>query len=159
MSVPAELNDEQISEFKFAFFLFDKDGDGYISTDEVGTVMRSLGQNPTKAELNELIADVDQDDYGRVDFAEFLIMMARKMQDRDSEEDIKEAFRVFDKEGNGFITASELRHVLSNLGETLTEKQVEEILADADVDGDGQINYDELVKMMMSGAVKQPGHM
>lgn len=87
------------------------DGDGTITTKELGTVMRSLGQNPTEAELQDMVNEVDADGNGTIDFPEFLTMMARKMKDTDSEEEIKEAFKVFDKDGNGFISAAELRHV------------------------------------------------
>ncbi|KAI2572382.1 CALM1 isoform 14 [Pan troglodytes] len=59
--------------------------------------MRSLGQNPTEAELQDMINEVDADGNGTIDFPEFLTMMARKMKDTDSEEEIREAFRVFDK--------------------------------------------------------------
>lgn len=74
-------------------------------------------------------------------------MMARKMKDTDSEEEILEAFKVFDKDGNGFISAAELRHVMTNLGEKLTDEEVDEMIREADVDGDGQINYEEFVKV------------
>jgi len=145
-----QLTEEQIAEFKEAFSLFDKDGDGTITTKELGTVMRSLGQNPTEAELQDMINEVDADGNGTIDFPEFLTMMARKMKDTDSEEEIKEAFKVFDKDGNGYISAAELRHVMTNLGEKLTDEEVDEMIREADVDGDGQINYEEFVKMMMS---------
>jgi calmodulin len=95
------------------------DGDGTITTHELGTVMRSLGQNPTEAELQDMINEVDADGNGTIDFPEFLTMMARKMRDTDSEEEIKEAFKVFDKDGNGFISAAELRHVMTSLGRAL----------------------------------------
>ncbi|KAJ3737289.1 hypothetical protein DFJ43DRAFT_1047097 [Lentinula guzmanii] len=145
-----QLSEEQISEFKEAFSLFDKDGDGMITTKELGTVMRSLGQNPTEAELQEMINEVDTDGNGFVDFPEFLSMMARKMKDIDSEEEIKEAFRVFDKDGNGFISAAELRHVMTNLGEKLTEDEVDEMMREADQDGNGTIDYNEFVNLMLS---------
>ena len=121
-----------------------------VCTTELGTVMRSLGQNPTEAELQDMINEVDADGNGTIDFPEFLTMMARKMKDTDSEEEIVEAFKVFDKDGNGFISAAELRHVMTNLGEKLTDEEVDEMIREADVDGDGQINYEEFVKMMMS---------
>ncbi|KAI8477790.1 Calmodulin-3 [Branchiostoma belcheri] len=128
-----QLTEEQIAEFKEAFSLFDKDGDGTITTKELGTVMRSLGQNPTEAELQDMINEVDAD----VPHND-----GRKMKDTDSEEEIREAFRVFDKDGNGFISAAELRHVMTNLGEKLTDEEVDEMIREADIDGDGQVNYE-----------------
>jgi calmodulin len=72
------------------------------------------------------------------------------MKDTDSQEEIEEAFKVFDKDGNGYISAAELRHVMTSLGEKLSEEEVDEMIREADVDGDGQINYQEFVKMMVS---------
>lgn len=70
-------------------------------------------------------------------------MMAKKQKDGgDSQEELREAFKVFDKDGNGFISAAELRHVMTNLGEKLTDEQVEEMIKEADIDGDGQVNYE-----------------
>ncbi|KAI0244604.1 Calmodulin-2, partial [Massospora cicadina] len=145
-----QLTEEQVAEFKEAFSLFDRDGDGSITVKELGTVMRSLGQNPTEAELQALINDIDTDGNGTVDFAEFLTLMARNMKNADSEEEIREAFKVFDKDNNGYISAAELRHVMTNLGEKLTDKEAEEMIREADADCDGQINYEEFVKMLVS---------
>ena len=77
------MTDEQIAEFKEAFSLFDRNGDGKITTTELGTVMRSLGLNPTQAELQSMINEVDVDGNGTVDFPEFLSLMAREMKDTD----------------------------------------------------------------------------
>ena len=78
-----QLTKEQIAEFKMVFSLFDKDGDGSITTNELGTVLRLLGQNPTEVELEDLINEVDANGNGTIDFPEFLTMMARKMKDTD----------------------------------------------------------------------------
>jgi calmodulin len=115
-----QLTEEQIAEYKEAFSLFDKSGDGTITTKDLGTVIRALGKNPTEAELQDIINEVDPNGDGTVDFPAFLTIMARKMKDTDTEEDIIEAFRVFDKDGSGVISAAELRHVMTNLGEKLT---------------------------------------
>ncbi|KAH8161696.1 hypothetical protein CIB48_g6546 [Xylaria polymorpha] len=161
------LTEEQVSEFKEAFSLFDKDGDGVIyplyarmalmearvigqiTTKELGTVMRSLGQNPSESELQDMINEVDADNNGTIDFPEFLTMMARKMKDTDSEEEIREAFKVFDRDNNGFISAAELRHVMTSIGEKLTDEEVDEMIREADQDGDGRIDYNEFVQLMM----------
>ena len=107
--------------------------------------MRSLGQNPTEAELQDMINEVDADGNGTIDFPEFCTLMARKMKDTDSEEELKEAFRVFDKDGNGFISAAEFRHIVTNLSEKLTDEEVDEMIREADIDGNGQINYEKFV--------------
>ncbi|KAG0539834.1 hypothetical protein BDA96_03G356100 [Sorghum bicolor] len=145
-----QLSEDQIAEFKEAFSLFDKDDDGCITTKELGTVMRSLGQNPTEAELQDMIAEVDSNNSGTIDLQEFLGLMARKMKDTESEEELREAFRVFDKDQDGFISAAELRHVMTNLGEKLSNEEVGEMIREADADGDGDINYAEFVKVMMA---------
>mmetsp|Transcript_147483 Transcript_147483/g.209368 ORF Transcript_147483/g.209368 Transcript_147483/m.209368 type:complete len:149 (-) Transcript_147483:5-451(-) len=140
-----KLNEAQIAEFKEAFALFDRDGDGKISSSEIGTVMRSLGQMPTQEEVAGIVSSVGS---STVDFPEFLTVMSKNMKPPASEEEIKEAFRVFDKEGDGFVSASELRHVMTNLGEKLTEDEIDEMITEADDDSDGQIKYAEFVKMM-----------
>lgn len=135
---------------KEVFGLFDKDGSGAITTKELKTVMQSLGQNPTETELQDVIKEVYQDGNASIDFKEFATLMARKIEDaEETEEELIEAFKVFDKDGSGFITASELKQVMIELGEILTDEEVEEMIREACVDGDGQINYSEFVKMMM----------
>ncbi|RLN30585.1 hypothetical protein C2845_PM05G02400 [Panicum miliaceum] len=149
------LNPEQISEFREAFAFFDKDGDGCITVEELATVMGSLqGQRPGAEELREMIRDADADGNGTIDFAEFLGLMARKAgaggdAGGDPDEELREAFKVFDKDQNGYISAGELRHVMINLGEKLTDEEVEQMIREADLDGDGQVDYDEFVRMMM----------
>ncbi|XP_006662709.1 putative calmodulin-like protein 2 isoform X2 [Oryza brachyantha] len=145
-----QLSKEQIAEFREAFSLFDKDGDGTITSKELGTVMGSLGQQPTEAELQEMVAEVDADGSGSIDFDEFLSLLARKLRDTEAEDDIRDAFRVFDKDQNGFITADELRHVMTNLGDRISDDELAEMLHEADGDGDGQIDYNEFVKLMMA---------
>ena len=106
--------------------------------------MRSLGQNPSESELQDMINEVDADNNGTIDFPEFLTMMARKMKDTDSEEEIREAFKVFDRDNNGFISAAELRHVMTSIGEKLTDDEVDEMIREADQDGDGRIDCKDI---------------
>ena len=97
-----------------------------------------------------MVNEVDSDGSGKIEFKEFLELFARKMKDPDTEEDLIEAFKIFDKDGNGVISAQELRHVMTTLGERLTEDEADEMIREADIDGDGYINYHEFVRIMMT---------
>jgi len=144
------LNKEQIEEIKDAFNLFDKDGDGTITTKEIGTVMRTLGQNPTEVELNEMIKEVDADNSGTIEFSEFLNLMAQKLKDTDIDEEMIEAFKVFDKDGSGIISTDDLKNIIKSLEENITDQEINELVNEADFDSDGKINYKEFVKETMS---------
>jgi len=75
--------------------------------------------------------------------AELYQVMSRFLTDtRDKEEEIREAFRVFDRDGTGMISAAELRHVMTNIGEKLSDQEVDEMIREIDVDRDGQVNYE-----------------
>lgn len=146
-----EYTEEQIAEYKEAFSLFDKDGDGTIDATELGTVMRSLGHQPSEEEIIDMINEADVDGNGTIDFAEFIQMMpaaSKNERDENAEEEMLEAFKVFDSDGNGNISADELRQIMANLGEKLTDEEVDEMVKEADIDGDGEINYEEFVRMM-----------
>ncbi|KAL4237343.1 Calcineurin subunit B [Mactra antiquata] len=143
-----QLTDEQVAVFKEAFSLFGKDGDDTISINELGTVMKCLGQNPTEAELRKWLNEVDVRGNGTLDVNEFLKLMASQMNVGDPAEEIREAFRVFDKDGKGFISEGELRHIMTNFGEKLTDEEVDKMIKEAEIDGDDQVNYEEFVAMM-----------
>ncbi|XP_066316287.1 calmodulin-like protein 4 [Miscanthus floridulus] len=151
------LTDEQRLAFQEAFSLFDKNGDGCITMEELAAVTRSLGLDPSDQELNDMMSEVDTDGNGIIDFQEFLSLIARKMKDGDGDEELKEAFEVLDKDQNGFISPVELRTVMTNLGEKMTEEEVEQMIREADTDGDGQVNYDEFVLMMKNAERKISG--
>lgn len=144
------LTEEQIGAFQDAFFRFDTDHDGVINAKELGPVLRQIGQNPTEAELQDMVNEVDKDGTGSIDFPEFLAMMAMKINEQNAEDEIREAFKVFDGDGNGFINRQELAIVMMNLGEKLTTDEISSMIEEADIDGDGQINYEEFYCMMTS---------
>ncbi|XP_026577571.1 troponin C, skeletal muscle [Pseudonaja textilis] len=107
------LSEEMIAEFKAAFDMFDADGGGDISTKELGTVMRMLGQTPTKEELDAIIEEVDEDGSGTIDFEEFLVMMVRQMKEDakgKSEEELAECFRIFDRSAGAGVGGEGLYH-------------------------------------------------
>ena len=142
------LTKEQVEEFKEAFELFDKDGDGRVTARELGIVMHSLGHTPTEKELVEMVREIDEDGNGSIELEEFVKMMSKKVKESENEKELREAFQVFDKDNDGFISAFELRFVMTNLGESLSEQEVEEMIREADLDGDGKVNFTEFVYMM-----------
>jgi calmodulin len=137
MTSPTSLPLETIQEFKDAFGIFDKDNDGVITVKELGLVMRALGQHPTDQALRQMINEVDADGSGTIDFAEFLMIMSRRCKAQESKNEILEAFKVFDKDGSGKISKDELRNIMSDLGEKLSEDELTQMITDADTNGDG----------------------
>ncbi len=116
------LTPDQIQEIKDAFSLFDKDGDGSITTKEIGTVMKSLGQEPDESELEEMVKEFDADGNGEIDFDEFLeVMASRVLNQSNAEEVIQEVFTVFDADEKGYVTVDDLLRVMERLGEDVQE--------------------------------------
>lgn len=145
------LSDEDEEAYREAFDLFDKDRSGAISKNELRTVMQNLGMNPSDKDLMDMIDEHDTDKSGQIEFEEFCKMMCRAKQEDesgDNTENLKAAFRTFDKDGSGFISADELRQVMTQLGQCLGDDEVDAMIQEADEDGDGQINYEEFVRMM-----------
>jgi calmodulin len=93
---------------------------------------------------------IDIDQSGTINFEEFLRLMSMHVNDRDNEEDLMNVFRVFDKDGNGFITAEELKQAMASLDEDVTDEDIHEMIREADANGDGNVNYEEFIKMMKS---------
>ncbi|XP_043823250.1 myosin light polypeptide 6-like [Dromiciops gliroides] len=150
-----DFTEDQTAEFKEAFQLFDRTGDGKILYSQCGDVMRALGQDPTNAEVLKLLGNPKRDeiDVQVLDFEHFLPMLqtVAKNKEQGAYEDYVEGLRVFDKEGNDTVMGAETRHVLLiTLGEKTTEEE-EEVLVAGHEDGNGCINYEELVQMVLNG--------
>ena len=146
-----KITDEQLESFKETFMMFDKDGDGTVSTKELGAVMRSLGNNPTQEELEELIDDADRDGSGSVDFREFVELMIKREAEKETIDDLKQVFRVFDKDGNGYVSTSEIKFVLNSVGLHFSDEEILEMVQEADIDGDQHVSFDEFRDIFNEG--------
>ena len=144
------ITDEQRKELQDVFDQFDKDKDGKISAKELENAMQSMGQNPTVDEVQEMMREVDLNQDGKIDFDEFMYLMTKSSPDTQTEDEVINAFRVFDKEGNGLIASSELKHIMMTIGDKMTEEEADEMVNEADIDEDGMINYEEFMRMMMA---------
>ncbi|PRQ00439.1 EF-hand domain-containing protein [Enhygromyxa salina] len=137
------LSEADVEKLWKAFSVFDTDESGAVSVEEMGAVMRSLGQNPSAAELRDLLNEVDIDRSGSIDFGEFKTLMVSRSGDRRSR--LKLAFSVFDKDGSGHITVDEMSSVMSQVG--LTRAELDAMVKEVDDDGDGSIDFAEFCKL------------
>jgi myosin light chain 6 len=117
---------------------------------QIGDALRALGQNPTESDVKKYTHQHKPDE--RVSFEVFLPIYQQisKSRSADTADDFIEGLRHFDKDGNGYISSAELRHLLTTLGEKLTDDEVEQLLQGQE-DSQGNVNYEEFVKLIMSG--------
>ena len=142
------LSEEEIEEIREAFNLFDTDGSGTIDPKELKAAMQSLGFEAKNQTIYQMIGDIDKDGSGSIDFEEFLDMMTAKMSDKDSREDIMKVFNLFDDDQTGKISLRNLKRVAKELGETMTDAELLEMIERADNDQDGEINFEEFYAIM-----------
>jgi calmodulin len=153
--VEIDMPEEERQQLKEAFDMFDKDGKGSISVDEIYRVMKNFGNDMSKDDIRAMIADLDEDGSGEVDFEEFIMFMKKTQEFSDSasaaeEDEVLKAFQVFDKDGNGHLSADEFKHILTNLGDRFTDAEVNEIFKEADLNHDGKLEYREFINFWRS---------
>ncbi|KAK9159086.1 hypothetical protein Scep_005660 [Stephania cephalantha] len=150
-----ELDDEQISELREIFRSFDRNNDGSLTQLELGSLLRSLGLKPSADQLEALTQKADKNSNGLVEFSEFVSLVAPDLlpaKSPYSEEQLRELFGMFDRDGNGYITAAELVHSMAKLGHALTAKELTGMIKEADTDGDGMISFQEFSQAITSAA-------
>ncbi|GAB4828729.1 hypothetical protein Ancab_018397 [Ancistrocladus abbreviatus] len=141
-----------IEELEQVFKKFDANGDGKICSSELGSMMRSLGQEVTEEELEAMIREVDADGDGFIDLNEFIELNTNGVDHDEILQNLKEAFSVYDIDGDGRITAEELQMVMKSLGDNCSIAECKKMISGVDCDGDGTINFEEFKVMMMVGS-------
>ncbi|KAK9103289.1 hypothetical protein Sjap_020543 [Stephania japonica] len=142
------LSEDQVASMKEAFNLFDTDGDGKIAASELGILMRSLGGNPTQAQLKDIVAQENLT--APFDFPRFLDLMRKHMKTEPFDRQLRDAFKVIDKESTGFVSVSDLRHILTSIGEKLDPSEFDEWIREVDVGSDGRIRYEDFILRMVA---------
>jgi len=126
----------------------------YLLAEEIDEVMRAMGFRPSSEELEELIEEIDEDGSGAIEFAEFAQLCAKFLvEDPDPETmraELKQAFRLFDKECTGFITMDVFRGLIADVDPKLTDEELDQIIAEIDEDGSGTMDFEEFCELMMS---------
>jgi Ca2+-binding EF-hand superfamily protein len=144
------LDKEQIAILKKAFDTFAQ-GNTFITPDVVGSIFRMMGTAFTEETLQETIAEIDEDGSGQIEFEEFTILAAKfivEEDDEDVQKELKEAFRLYDKEGQGYITTAVLKQILHEIDDKLTEEELDGMIDEIDEDGSGTVDFDEFMEMM-----------
>lgn len=148
MGTKLELSKEQIEEIRQAFDLFDTDATGTIDIKEIKVVMRALGFEPRKEEIVKMINEVDKEGSGKMNFNDFLTVVTHKMCEKDTKEEILKAFKLFDEDETGAISFDNLKRIAMELGDNITDEELQEMINEADRDGDGQVNEQEFLHIM-----------
>ncbi|XP_049860937.1 uncharacterized protein LOC126474937 isoform X1 [Schistocerca serialis cubense] len=143
-----ELTKEQKADMLEAFHLFDTKGTGKIATKELKIVLRALGFEPQKEELRKMIADVDKEGTGYLSFNDFLLFVTIKMSETDPKDEILRAFHLFNDDETGKVSLNNLKRVANELKEDVTEQELQEMIDEADLDGDGEVNQEEFLRIM-----------
>lgn len=141
-----------VRELEHVFRKFDANGDGKISAAELGAIMSSLGQATSDEELDKMMKEIDSDGDGFVDFDEFVELNTKGVDSEEIMTNLKDAFSVYDIDGNGSITAEELFEVLKSLGDECSLAECRKMISGVDSDGNGTIDFEEFKVMMMMGS-------
>ena len=145
------LDEKTKNEMNEAFSLFDKDGDGTISSNEIGIVMKALGENPTDEQIANCLSEMETTEDGSLAYEEYeRIMTTKKIGDEAYENNVLEAFKFFDKESNGTVTVETMKELLTTMCEKLSDTELEEFLKQADPENQGVIHYEAYVKKLMT---------
>mmetsp|Transcript_3462 Transcript_3462/g.8682 ORF Transcript_3462/g.8682 Transcript_3462/m.8682 type:complete len:149 (-) Transcript_3462:101-547(-) len=142
-------------DYHDAFAIFDQDQDGVVSKEELGAMMKKLGNEVTDVEIKDIITESGSSKASGITYAEFQKLMGMGIKNlrepEDPEDELRHAFRLFDQDGDGFISAKELSKALASYGHLqATDKEVEQVIAEATHNADRKISYDVFKRVMMA---------
>ncbi|XP_016280494.1 uncharacterized protein LOC100011661 [Monodelphis domestica] len=146
--VTVELSEGQKREIKETFNFFDVDGSGNIDLKELKTAVCALGFEPKKEEIHKMMAEIDKEGLGTMNFESFLTVITTKMREKDEKEQLLKAFKLFDDDNTGCITLKNIKKVAKELGENLSDDELQEMLDEAGRSGNGKLNEREFLKIM-----------
>eukprot|EP00588_Corethron_pennatum_P013218 CAMPEP_0194268934 /NCGR_PEP_ID=MMETSP0169-20130528/3190_1 /TAXON_ID=218684 /ORGANISM="Corethron pennatum, Strain L29A3" /LENGTH=170 /DNA_ID=CAMNT_0039010391 /DNA_START=199 /DNA_END=707 /DNA_ORIENTATION=+ len=143
------LTTDEVEEIREAFNLFDTDGSGKIDPKELKDAMQSLGFDAKNQSVYRMIDGLDKEGKGSIEFDEFLdVMTANLPKNTESREDVQKIFNLFDEDNRGTITFHKLKRVADELGENMTDAELQEMIDRADSDKDGEINFEDFYSIM-----------
>jgi len=145
------LDEEQMRNLKRTFDQFDSDKSGALKIDTVHTILKMMGYKVSTHGLQEIVDEIDEDESGLLEFPEFVQLAAKFLIEEDEEQmkwELKEAFRIYDKHGNGYITTDVLKEILREIDGTLSEYNLDQIIEEVDEDESGTVDFDEFMAMM-----------
>ncbi|KAJ7956555.1 Calcium-binding protein [Quillaja saponaria] len=150
----ATLQVDHLGQLRDIFALFDMDYDGSLTILELAALLRSLGIKPSGDQIHVLLANMDSNGNGSVEFDELANAILPDMNEEIlvNQEQLLEVFRSFDRDGNGYISAAELAGSMAKMGQPLTYRELTEMIKEVDTDGDGVISFHEFLSVMVKSA-------
>ena len=148
------LEVDEIKVLKLCFNLFDVRKQDFLSADDLEDILRVFGFRPSKEELQEILEEIDEDGSGEIEFGEFCQLCAKFLVEEPDEEtmkaELKDAFRLYDREGNGYITTGQIREILMEVDPNIKSEDLDDVIDEIDEDGSGNLDFEAFCRLMLS---------
>ena len=148
------LEMDEIKVLKLCFNLFDTKKQEFLDADDLEDILRVFGFRPSKEELQEILEEIDEDGSGEIEFGEFCQLCAKFLVEEPDEEtmkaELKDAFRMYDKEGNGFISTGQIREILKEVDPNIKDEDLDDVIDEIDEDGSGNLDFEAFCRLILS---------
>ena len=132
---------------KDTFNIYDKDKNGYVNPSDLGNMIRTLGGNPTEAQINEILAKEKLN--GPFGYDRFVSLVRKYLRARPKAHELRKAFKVMDNDDDGYVNVENVKHILTTMGESLDPQEFDEWIQSLGVENDGKVTYDEIIAPMV----------